>query len=101
MFAAPAHPYTQALLSAAPVPDPEVQRSRTRIALEGELPSPADPPSGCLFRTRCPLAREAGERAVQEAPELRDPRGDGHAVACHLVGDDGEPPRVAGSPAVA
>ncbi len=97
VFAEPTHPYTQSLLSAAPVPDPSVQRNRSRIALDGELPSPADPPSGCRFRTRCPLAREAGERAVEETPALLDRRGDGHLVACHLVADDGEPPRVAGS----
>jgi oligopeptide transport system ATP-binding protein len=94
VFAKPTHPYTQALLSAAPVPDPVEQRSRRRVVLGADLPSPADPPSGCLFRTRCPIAAQALPRAEEERPELRDVGG-GHVAACHLIGPDGEPPAVA------
>ncbi len=70
LFAAPQHPYTQALLSAALVPDPAVQRARRRVVLEGDIPIPADPPSGCRFRTRCPLSDESSPRCVEERPAL-------------------------------
>lgn len=92
LFAAPKHPYTQALLSAAPVPDPALQRSRERIVLHGELPSPLDPPPGCRFHTRCPLATE---RCRTEVPVLRELPG-GRQVSCHLVTDDGTAPDAAG-----
>src|SRR3954454_7707012 len=84
LFSAPKHPYTQALLSAAVVPDPVVQRTRTRVVLEGDIPSPLTPPSGCRFRTRCPLEPQSAPRSHDEQPPLVDV-GDGHFVACHLV----------------
>jgi oligopeptide/dipeptide ABC transporter ATP-binding protein len=86
LFAAPKHPYTQALLSAILVPDPVRQRNRRRVILTGDIPSPMAPPSGCVFRTRCPVAVE---RCVHEVPRLE---GDGHLAACHLVGPDGVAP---------
>jgi oligopeptide transport system ATP-binding protein len=93
LFARPKHPYTQALLSAAVVPDPAVQRARRRVVLTGDIPSPISPPSGCAFRTRCPLAARSAPESVETVPELRDVGG-GHHVACHLVGPGGEAPRL-------
>jgi peptide/nickel transport system ATP-binding protein len=84
LFSSPQHPYTQALLSAAVVPDPEVQRNRTRIVLEGDIPSPIAPPSGCRFRTRCPVAHESAPLSEEEDPPLIRYAAD-HDVACHLV----------------
>ena len=89
LFDRPAHPYTQALLSAIPIPDPQRERQRERILLTGDVPSPANPPSGCRFRTRCPkfaneLSDEQREKCVNEDPPLID-RGNGHPAACHYA----------------
>jgi oligopeptide/dipeptide ABC transporter, ATP-binding protein, C-terminal domain len=79
LYASPAHPYTKALLSAVPVPDPDAKRSR--IVLEGDLPSPANPPSGCKFHTRCP---ECKEICRQQEPPVVD-LGNGHTAKCHFA----------------
>jgi peptide/nickel transport system ATP-binding protein len=88
VYERPSHPYTQALLSAIPIPDPHKERQRQRILLQGDLPSPADPPSGCRFRTRCfkyeTLDPERRQRCENELPPLY-PQGDDHAAACHYA----------------
>jgi oligopeptide/dipeptide ABC transporter ATP-binding protein len=93
LYKSPLHPYTVALLSAVPVPDPSVQRQRRRIILRGDIPSPLNPPAGCRFHTRCWLYERLGkpDRCRTESPPLREPTA-AHAVACHFAED------LAGSP---
>ncbi|MCR5034138.1 MAG: ATP-binding cassette domain-containing protein [Clostridia bacterium] len=77
----PIHPYTKTLMSAVPIPDPEVTRSRERLILEGDIPSPINPPSGCKFHTRCPYAMDC---CKEEVPEFKE-YASGHYAACHLL----------------
>jgi len=84
LFEDPLHPYTQSLISAIPIPSPKRERERGHIVLEGEVPSPVNPPSGCVFHTRCPVAEE---KCSREVPEYREAK-PGHWVACHFALDD-------------
>ena len=85
LFSRPLHPYTQSLMSAVPIPDPEQERQRQRIILTGDVPSPATPPQGCVFHTRCPLAEEICRREVPAYREVQP----GHFAACHLIDEQG------------
>ena len=97
LYENPFHPYTQALLSAVPIPDPQIEKKRQRIILEGDVPSPADPPTGCNFNTRCPQVMDI---CHQYEPSFADV-GDGHRVACFLydqveaLNEEGQPVAVA------
>ena len=84
LFEDPLHPYTQSLISAIPIPSPKRERERGHIVLEGEVPSPVNPPAGCVFHTRCPVAEE---KCSREVPEYREAK-PGHWVACHFALDD-------------
>jgi peptide/nickel transport system ATP-binding protein len=83
LFAAPLHPYTRHLISAVPIPDAAVERKRQHLQLAGEPPSAVEPPSGCRFRTRCPIAKKVCAEAVPPLTAQRD----GHLVACHFPGE--------------
>jgi oligopeptide transport system ATP-binding protein len=88
LYDEPRHPYTVSLLSAIPIPDPEKERQRSRIVLAGDVPSPANPPQGCSFHTRCPRAQEF---CVQHEPDLMEQDGEAHRAACFFPVEEGQP----------
>ena len=88
LYDEPRHPYTASLLSAIPIPDPEKERQRNRIVLAGDVPSPANPPQGCSFHTRCPRAQEY---CVQHEPDLMEQDGEAHRAACFFPVEEGQP----------
>ena len=98
VYSNPIHPYTLSLLSALPIPDPKANARREQIVLEGDIPSPLAPPSGCRFRTRCPLEPESAPRSHEEEPPLLEFE-PGHFVACHLVHAGREAPVLIDAPA--
>jgi len=82
LYAGPKHPYTQALVSAVPIPDPKIERQRVRISVQGEIPSPLNPPQGCAFHTRCPLATD---ECTKKGPQLESVNDSSHLVSCFEV----------------
>jgi len=84
LYDLPQHPYTEALLSAVPIPDPTTERARRRIILEGDVPSPANPPKGCVFHPRCPRAQEVCTTAMPALVSTGGDGGDRHEVACYF-----------------
>ena len=88
LYGEPRHPYTASLLSAIPIPDPEKERQRSRVVLVGDVPSPANPPQGCSFHTRCPRAQEY---CVEHEPDLMEQDGEAHRAACFFPVEEGQP----------
>ena len=80
LYTKPLHPYTQALLSSIPIPDPDIEKNKQRIILQGELPNPINPPTGCPFHTRCPHAQEICSKQIPSLKQINN-----HYVACHLA----------------
>jgi oligopeptide/dipeptide ABC transporter ATP-binding protein len=85
LYTMPQHPYTEALLSAVPIPDPHTERTRRRIILEGDVPSPANPPKGCVFHPRCPRAQDVCQTAMPPLESTGGDAGENHLVACYFA----------------